>query len=645
MAGGSAPLAATPPGVADVLNGFCQQDPPAEGYTVAAFDQRIAHLADEQERLVAAGDRRSVFHLVYLSFSRQVRRGFDLGRFVDEDFAADMSCRFIDAYLQQALRFTRSDPTQCTAWRRAFGLAASGEANVIQAMFLGMNAHIHYDLAFVTLGSAAAAGDLVGDPPGGDRHGRTTLSRTGLPDERHLDFLVINQIAWESLADIREAVLRQFSLPLQIGGRVASAVTDVVGQRVLMEARDTAWRHATLLIHAADVPQRSAIGELIETYSTHHTELIAALSLDPRDVLGGVERWAGRGRDTQWTPSDAVRDVLLEIALTSPAVADHALVELAFAGYDPVAVVHALLAADAEDQAADFLALALTCAPGHRRRQLQDWVGGGSPEGLRVATRALRDDGMAQDQLPRSAREALRRWWQRLVGEGVALLTVPTVHAQPVVAEAVGTVGETLLGLADRTGLRLRAEVVGRPGDHAEALALLQAHPDPWVRATSTLLAHDGGDAAMTQLIDQVLFLRRTSLFREVAPDHLLKVAEQLQDCTFESGEVLVEQGTPSPGIHLIRRGRVEVVQDRERGPVPLFALGPSQCVGELSALTGDPAHATSRALEATDTWLLTTDLLTRLLHQHPRMAVGLLQILSRQVAMTTALVTSPGRR
>ena len=54
-------VAATPPGVADALNGFCQEDPPLGGHTLRGFDERIDALAAEQDRLVATGDRRGVF--------------------------------------------------------------------------------------------------------------------------------------------------------------------------------------------------------------------------------------------------------------------------------------------------------------------------------------------------------------------------------------------------------------------------------------------------------------------------------------------------------------------------------------------------------------------------------------------------------
>ena len=121
-----------------------------------------------------------------------------------------MSCRFIDAYLLQARRWAQGDPTQCRAWARAFGGAQSGDANVLQSMFLGMNAHIHYDLAFVTLGSCRAAGDL-------DDLADTwrSVSRTGVPDVRHLDFLVINQIAWDAIPVIQDTVLGQFASAFQ----------------------------------------------------------------------------------------------------------------------------------------------------------------------------------------------------------------------------------------------------------------------------------------------------------------------------------------------------------------------------------------------------------------------------------------------
>ena len=636
-------MAATPPGVADVLGGFCQEEPPAGGHTLEGFDRRIAALAQEQERHVASGDGRGVFHLTYLAFSRQVRRGFDLGRFTDVAFATDMSCRFIDAYLLQARRWAEGDPTQCTAWRRAFDGASSGEANVLQAMFLGMNAHIHYDLAFVTLGSCRAAGDL-------DAGRRDALSLAGVPDVRHLDFLVINQIAWDAIPTITEAVLGQFAPAMRLGNRLVAPVTQQMGQRLLMDARDTAWRHATLLVHATDPLQRAAIAGVIEAYSASHTELVRAMSLNPLDIAGGLGRWADRGDEGEWADRvpmpDQTRDQLIALAVASPVVGHLALREVAFAGHDPARVLDALVDAGREDLAAAFLRIARERSPRHRRDELRGWLEGATDRRLSVVEDAVALPGTMSaagvPDLPRRTRRRLTRRWGAALADDARCLAVPGVAAVPELAAALRDHGHRVADLAARLGVDVDADAVGGPPltDH-QARAVLAVHPDEWVRTCAARLDTTRGDRPVDQLIDRVLFLRSTRLFSEVATADLLRVAEHLQPCDVEAGEVLVAEGAHAEGIHLIVEGRVHVSQTRQRGMVPLFAFGRGESVGELAALTDSPSAVECRADTAVRSWLLPTEVLSRLLHHHPRVAVGLLRMLSQRLVLTTQMVAS----
>ena len=130
-----------------------QQAPPPGGYQIGIFEGHIATMARDLAAMQASGDRRAVFQLTYLTFSREVLVGVRADRFEDPAWAIDMCCRFVEVYLEQKGRWERRDPTQCGAWRHAFSMSESGRASVLEAMLLGMNAHINYDLAFVTLGA------------------------------------------------------------------------------------------------------------------------------------------------------------------------------------------------------------------------------------------------------------------------------------------------------------------------------------------------------------------------------------------------------------------------------------------------------------------------------------------------------------
>ena len=105
-----------------------------------------------------------------------------------------------------------------------------------------------------------------------------------------------------------------------------------------------------------------------------------------------------------------------------------------------------------------------------------------------------------------------------------------------------------------------------------------------------------------------------------------------------------MDAGVRSDGVHLIVDGQVEVSQTRRASVVPLFSFGPGESVGELSALTDGPATSTCTARTDVRTWLLPTAVLAELLDRHPRVAVGLLRMISRRLVLTTQLVGGTDR-
>jgi hypothetical protein len=185
-----------------------QQSPPPSGYSVPLFESYIAAMSQRLDEMTRLDDPRAVFQLTYLTFSRQVLKALHAGRFHDRAWAIDMCCRFVEVYLHQLALWDARDPALCRPWRTAFEAMEEGRLNVLQAMLLGMNAHINYDLAFVTLGACRHAGDLPDDAAA-----RRALSgsRGGVPVVRYRDFLLINQVAWEALPHVQDTVLARFN--------------------------------------------------------------------------------------------------------------------------------------------------------------------------------------------------------------------------------------------------------------------------------------------------------------------------------------------------------------------------------------------------------------------------------------------------
>src|SRR5690606_21583318 len=63
----------------------------------------------------------------------------------------------------------------------------------------------------------------------------------------------------------------------------------------------------------------------------------------------------------------------------------------------------------------------------------------------------------------------------------------------------------------------------------------------------------------------------------------------------------IIHQGDRGDEMFIIDRGRVGVVLERARSETHVAELGPGECFGEMSVMTGDPRSASIRALSETE--------------------------------------------
>jgi CRP/FNR family transcriptional regulator, cyclic AMP receptor protein len=102
---------------------------------------------------------------------------------------------------------------------------------------------------------------------------------------------------------------------------------------------------------------------------------------------------------------------------------------------------------------------------------------------------------------------------------------------------------------------------------------------------------------------------------------------------TFPSGAVIFEQGETADCVLLVRAGRVRVTA-RGAGDEELVLAerGPGELLGDLSAIDGQPRSASVAALEEVRGIVVPLRAFRGFLMDHPRVAISLLELLSRRL-------------
>lgn len=126
-----------------------------------------------------------------------------------------------------------------------------------------------------------------------------------------------------------------------------------------------------------------------------------------------------------------------------------------------------------------------------------------------------------------------------------------------------------------------------------------------------------------------------TTLFGGLSEEIRLKVASKMMEVSFDTKENIVVSGDHGDTLYLIESGLVEVIgkdiiTDEE---FVLAHLGPGDCFGEMSLLTGELRSATVRTFEPTKVLSLDNESFNKLMLNSAQMGLSISKILAERLA------------
>ncbi|WP_338740487.1 DUF5995 family protein [Haloplanus salilacus] len=239
-----------------------------------SVDDVFRRLRDLERRLRDRDDRRAVFLTIYTRMTAAVRDAIANGRFADPDWMRRYTVTFADYYRRAFLAFERGAYDAVPApWRVAFSTALDGSALVAQDAFLGINAHINYDLAL-------ALRD-VGLSPNRDR--------------KHEDHLRIDAVLAGLLDAQQEALADLYAPGLSTVDATLGRFDEALSLFSITEGRAQAWRVAVVLADVRLPPLRAATRWLLHATAVGGAAFVRSPPVDPAvlSALGRVERDRG----------------------------------------------------------------------------------------------------------------------------------------------------------------------------------------------------------------------------------------------------------------------------------------------------------------------------------------------------------------
>ena len=131
----------------------------------------------------------------------------------------------------------------------------------------------------------------------------------------------------------------------------------------------------------------------------------------------------------------------------------------------------------------------------------------------------------------------------------------------------------------------------------------------------------------MTTAIDA---LRASPLATELTPAETKVLGELVRLRALADGEVLIPEGGRDGHLHVVVRGRIDVLKDGPHGRSLLHTLEPGDLVGELSFMDDEPRYAALVASGPTEVLVLDRRDFETLVEPEPRVVYKVMRAIMR---------------
>jgi aspartate ammonia-lyase len=142
--------------------------------------------------------------------------------------------------------------------------------------------------------------------------------------------------------------------------------------------------------------------------------------------------------------------------------------------------------------------------------------------------------------------------------------------------------------------------------------------------------------------------LRRTRFLEGVTDSSLHLLAKLVTPAVFECDEMLFQEGEPRRALAIIMSGAVAIEKGQNGRPVRLATLGVGQAVGEGLLLDELPHGTSARAIQRTETYVLSLDSIREMVKENPVVYAALVgraaRSISQRLAATDATLVGRGR-
>jgi CRP/FNR family transcriptional regulator, cyclic AMP receptor protein len=147
-------------------------------------------------------------------------------------------------------------------------------------------------------------------------------------------------------------------------------------------------------------------------------------------------------------------------------------------------------------------------------------------------------------------------------------------------------------------------------------------------------------------VLENVIFLKKTSLFSHVQTRELRSIASIAEEVMFKTGDEVVKESDAGDSVYIIKEGRIKITKkaaDNKSIDLAEFSVG--ECFGEMTLFDDEARSASAYAITTCVMLRIARDDLIDVLVEHPLIALELLKIFVKRLRKANNRIESQSSR
>ncbi|MBZ0299601.1 MAG: DUF5995 family protein [Anaerolineae bacterium] len=204
-------------------------------------------------------DRRSIFLTCYAMMTRNMLVAAEAGEFRDGLWVSALLHHFADYYFDALERHDRQQADTPAVWRLTFEASGNPRLHVLQHLFLGVNAHICYDLVF-------ALRDMIGP----EWAHLSPVQRQA----RYEDHCHVNEIIYQTINRVQDQVIERYSPAMDLVDKLFFSLDEWMIYRMIANWREQVWRDAAQLVACSTDSESGPVCQRVEAHVLNYASAI-----------------------------------------------------------------------------------------------------------------------------------------------------------------------------------------------------------------------------------------------------------------------------------------------------------------------------------------------------------------------------------